>query len=90
MYQITKTNTFKKCVKNYENNDKVIDRLKEIFADLIQGKSLLGTYKDHPLKGNFMGFRECHIFPNILLIYKINETEKLITLSYIGSHSDLF
>ncbi|MDE5737836.1 MAG: type II toxin-antitoxin system YafQ family toxin [Oscillospiraceae bacterium] len=46
--------------------------------------------KDHQLKGNFKGFRECHIEPDWLLIYKIYENQLILSLERTGSHSDLF
>ena len=47
-------------------------------------------YKDHALTGDWKGFRECHIQPDWLLIYKIQNDSLILTLSRIGSHSDLF
>lgn len=47
-------------------------------------------YKDHQLSGNWIGYRECHIQPNWLLIYHIEKDVLVLTLSRTGSHSDLF
>ncbi len=47
-------------------------------------------YKDHALKGDYKGHRECHISPDWLLIYKIYEDVLILTLVETGSHSDLF
>lgn len=56
---------------------------------LSEGKTLPERYKNHPLKGNFKGYYDCHILPDWVLIYKI-EKEKLILLLFdVGSHSDL-
>lgn len=46
------------------------------------------TYRDHALIGNYNGYRECHILPNLLLIYK--KAGNLIVFERLGSHSDLF
>ena len=46
--------------------------------------------KDHILTGNYDGFRECHILPDLLLIYNYDEQEKILYLYRIGSHSELF
>lgn len=62
--------------------DKVIERL-------AQGEALEEKYKDHALTGNFVGFRECHIKPDWLLIYLIEENILTLTLVNTGSHSDL-
>ena len=63
--------------------DTVIDTLR-------QGKKLDKKYKDHILKGDFAGFHECHIKPDWLLLYLIEEDILTLTLVDTGSHSDLF
>jgi len=45
---------------------------------------------DHPLTGNYSGFRECHIAPDWLLIYLVTEATLVLTLTRTGSYSDLF
>jgi mRNA interferase YafQ len=45
---------------------------------------------DHPLSGDYIGVRECHIKPDVLLIYWIDEKNKTLVLERIGSHSELF
>jgi mRNA interferase YafQ len=47
-------------------------------------------YQDHALKGNWTGYRECHVKPDLLLIYKLDNNELTLTLVRTGSHSDLF
>ena len=47
-------------------------------------------YQDHALAGDYRGHRECHIQPDWLLIYKINDRELLLTLTRTGTHSELF
>ena len=57
---------------------------------LAKGENLPAKYKNHPLNGKYTGYYDCHIFPDWILIYKI-EKEKLILLLFdIGTHSDLF
>lgn len=51
--------------------------------------SFAEKYKDHQLTGNYMGFRECHITPDWLLIYQVKEAQ-LIGIARTGSHSELF
>lgn len=60
----------------------------EVISVLEQGATLDKKYKDHELIGNWSGFRECHIKPDLLLIYKQKPSELL--LARIGTHSDLF
>ena len=68
------------------------EELNVIVEKLAADEVLDSKYKDHPLKGRFFGFRECHIRPNWLLIYKKEDTGNLslLYLMRTGSHSDLF
>ena len=57
---------------------------------LRQEKTLDKKFRDHPLKGNYKGYRECHILPDWLLVYKIKD-DRITLLAYrTGTHSDLF
>lgn len=63
-------------------------KLFHVIETLAKGKQLEQKHRDHPLAGNWSNYRECHIKPDLLLIYKIEgDTLKLVRL---GSHSDLF
>ncbi|MDR2972559.1 MAG: type II toxin-antitoxin system YafQ family toxin [Bacteroidales bacterium] len=66
--------------------------LNVIVEKLAKDEFLDPKYKDHPLKGSYFGFRECHIRPDWLLVYKKKDTENLslLYLMRTGSHSDLF
>ncbi len=55
---------------------------------LVEGHVLAEKHKDHPLAGNFADYRECHIEPDWLLIYKLNPSK--IYFVRTGTHSDLF
>lgn len=57
---------------------------------LAQGKQLPPKYKNHPLKGKYAGFYDCHILPDWVLIYKIKKEKLILLLLDIGSHSELF
>ena len=60
-------------------------------VDLLRcGNTLPAKYKDHALTGNYKGFRECHIKPDWLLVYAINEEILILVLSDTGTHADLF
>ncbi len=59
-------------------------------TDLANGKSLNKKYKDHKLTGQLKEFRECHLAPDILLIYQIDDNVLILTLVSIGNHSKLF
>ena len=71
-------------------NDAVLELLKEIVTKLANGESLDPKHKDHPLSGNWVGHRECHISPDWLLIYRYDDDVLVLTLTRTGSHSDLF
>jgi mRNA interferase YafQ len=64
--------------------------LDEVVTTLVKEEKLPTKFKPHLLKGNYQGYWECHIQPDWLLIWKQDETIKLITLTRTGSHSDLF
>jgi mRNA interferase YafQ len=88
MYQIFRTGGFKKDYKKLSNTDK--DLLKEVVTNLAVGNKLDIKYKDHKLVGNFVNCRECHIKPDLLLIYKIDKNILELALVRVGSHSKLF
>ena len=73
----------KKCGLNISLLDEVVDLLR-------QGRQLEERYRDHGLTGDLAGFRECHIKPDWLLIYLIENDILTLTLIDTGSHSDLF
>lgn len=56
---------------------------------LSKGEALPPKYKNHPLKGNYNGYYDCHILPDWVLIYKIEKEELVLLLFDIGTHSDL-
>ncbi len=88
MLNIFKTNSFKKDYKKLTNKDKQL--LKEIITILANNEDLNKKYKDHQLIGNFNNCRECHIKPDLLLIYRINNNILELALTRVGSHSSLF
>ncbi len=82
------TRQFKKDLKRVKKRGKNINKLKIVISLLVDEKPLEKRYRDHSLIGNFKGRRECHIEPDWLLIYKLEE--KAIIFERTGSHSDLF
>ena len=89
-YDIVITNACKKDIKRASKQGKNIDLLFKIIDKLSEGEKLDPKYKDHKLSGQFEGKRECHIEPDFLLIYQINDTEVVLYLVRVGSHSELF
>lgn len=64
--------------------------LQEVIMLLRSQQSLPEKYRDHSLKGEYSGHRECHITPDWLLIYKIEDDILTLSLTRTGTHSDLF
>ena len=64
--------------------------LQNVIDDLLAEKVLDKKHKDHALAGDYVGFRECHILPDWLLIYLIDQGQLLLTVTRTGSHSELF
>ena len=89
-YELDFTSKFKKDVKLLKKQGKNIEKLYEIINILASGEELDAKYRDHNLIGNYKGYRECHIEPDWLLIYKVMENILILTLSRTGTHSELF
>ena len=81
---------FKKDFKRIKKRGYDISRLEKIVGLLANEVPLPEQFKDHNLSGNYNGFRECHIAPDWVLIYQVNNNELVLVLSRTGSHSDLF
>lgn len=90
MYELLTTKKFKKDLKNIIKSGYDISLLDKVVNILLQGEPLSEKYKDHSLTGNFIGHRECHITPDWLLIYFINDNTLTLTLTRTGTHSKLF
>jgi mRNA interferase YafQ len=67
-----------------------IDLLDNIICLLAKGEPLPETNRDHTLSGNWIGYRECHIQSDWLLVYRVENDILVLTLARTGSHSDLF
>ncbi len=88
MYEIFRTTSFKKDYKKLSNKEKVL--LKLVVKTLAESKELDEELKDHKLIGNYLGCRECHVQPDLLLIYRIDNNILELALVRVGSHSKLF
>ncbi len=88
-YIIKHSVKFKKNYKLARKRGLDVSILKEIIIKLGNGIPLDAKYKDHALKGNWKGFRECHIQPDWLLIYLIEDDILTLTLVDTGTHADL-
>lgn len=89
-YAVEMTSSFKHDFKVIKKRGYDLSLLYKVIDLLSNGESLPEKYRDHSLVGNFKGFRECHIQPDWLLIYKIDNDKLILLLTSTGSHSDLF
>jgi mRNA interferase YafQ len=89
-YKLILSNRFKKSLKRVKKRSFDISLMQTVVDTLLEGKPLEERYRDHALTGNWNGFRECHIQPDWLLIYIIEDDILTLTLTDTGTHSDLF
>jgi mRNA interferase YafQ len=75
----------KLILNNIKKTKKVCDKLTEALSYIANGKQLPENFKNHPLKGEFKGVYDCHLFPNIVLLYSF--TNESVSLMRIGSHN---
>ncbi len=90
MYRVKFTTTYKKSYKLMKKRGLDLSALDEVVDLLRRGIRLDERYRDHGLTGNFAGFRECHIKPDWLLVYLVEDDVLTLTLVDTGSHSDIF
>ena len=90
MLDLVFSNRFKRDLKLLAKRGLDLDLLDEVIEKLRKRQPLDKKYKDHSLTGDYTGFRECHVLPDWLLIYRIDEEELFLFLSRSGTHSDLF
>lgn len=90
MLQLVTTTQFRKDIKRAKKRGLNLKKLKTILDTLQREEPLDEKHRDHALVGNYLGFRECHIEPDWLLVYAIDKGKLILTASRTGSHSDLF
>lgn len=88
--EVVLSNQFKKDLKLISKRGYNLDLLDSVVEKLANRIPLEARYRDHSLTGNYIGFRECHIQPDWLLVYRVDGDEVLLFLSRTGTHSDLF
>lgn len=89
-YTVKPTTQFKKDYKLAMKRGLKISLLEDVIASLSMGEALPVKNRDHSLSGDWSGHRECHILPDWLLIYHIEDDVLILTLTRTGTHSDLF
>ncbi|WP_304339060.1 type II toxin-antitoxin system YafQ family toxin [Campylobacter ureolyticus] len=87
-YKIQISSKFKNQLKKLSQKDKKLT--KKVVDILAIGEKLDKKYLDHKLKNDFKDYRECHIKPDLLLVYRYFDDKLLLYLYQIGSHSEIF
>ena len=89
MRKIKIAGQFEKDVKRIGKRSYEMKKLSVVISALANDIPLEARHRDHSLKGNYIGFRECHLAPDWLLIYRLSGDD-ILELARTGSHSDLF
>ena len=89
-YNVRPTTKFQKDLKRIQRRGYDLSLLAEIIKKLAEGKPLPEKNKDHILVGDYIGWRECHITSDWLLVYEISDNDLILYLTRTGTHSDLF
>ncbi|WP_375148589.1 type II toxin-antitoxin system YafQ family toxin [Enterococcus mundtii] len=76
--------------RDYKKAGKRFSKTKKGAISFASQRKCPKLYRDHHLTGNYVGFRECHISPDWLLVYKIDNDQLILILARLGSHSELF
>lgn len=90
MFSVIYSTRFKKDIKLAKKQRKNLNKLKIVISLLLQDKILSEQNRDHALTGRWNNYRECHIEPDWLLIYKKDNIAQTLSLVRLGSHSELF
>ena len=90
MLKLETTSQFRKDYKRAKKRGYNLSLLEEILQLLLAEKTLPERCYDHALTGSYVGFRECHILPDWLLIYTADKGRLILTASRTGTHADLF
>ena len=90
MLKVRYSAQFKKDFKRMKKRGLPLDELKSVLKDLAEEKTLAPKFHDHQLTGTQKEFRECHIQPDWLLVYRVQKRELVLVAQRTGTHSDLF
>lgn len=90
MLKLVTTGQFRKDYKRIKKRGYNMKLLEEVINTILKEQTLEERCRDHSLAGNYVGFRECHILPDWLLIYAVDKDKLILTASRTGTHSDLF
>ena len=90
MLELKTTSKFRRDLKLVKKRGFDIKLLQNVIDTLLRMEDLEEKHHDHALTGNYIGFRECHVKPDFLLIYAVDGNRLVLTASRTGTHSDLF
>jgi len=90
MLTLKTTSRFRKDYKLAKKRGLDLSLLETVIDTLLSEKPLDPKYKDHALTGDYVGFRECHILPDWLLLYSIHQETHILMVSRTGTHANLF
>ena len=90
IYTVVQTSGFKKELARAKKRGLSSEDFDEVVVMLKNDEPLPPKYKDHKLGGKFKGYRECHINPDWLLVYRKYKDELILLLTHTGTHSDIF
>ena len=90
MLEIVPSNQFKKDLRLAKKRGCQMEHLRDVVNILANEQKLDDKYRDHGLSGRYNGFRECHVEPDWLLIYRISQDALELFLFRTGTHTDLF
>ena len=91
MYKIILTTQFKKSLKKIKkSNSHSLSHIQKLINNIAHNKKLDIKFKDHKLHGELSALRECHIKPDLLLVYEKDKRKLILVLVDIGSHNELF
>jgi len=89
MLSLTTTKQYRKDRNRCKKRGYDMSLLDDVIEELLKQNPLAAKHRDHSLTGNFAKFRECHVLPDWLLIYKVDKGKLILTASRTGTHSDL-
>jgi mRNA interferase YafQ len=90
MFKSKFSKNFKKDVEKARRQKKDLELLSKVMYTLLSENQLDPIFQDHPLKGRWSGYRDCHVTSDWVLIYIILSEERIIKFERLGSHAELF
>lgn len=88
MLNIVRTSAFKADVKRQQKRGKDMTKLKKLITLLVNQDDISAEYEDHPLQGNWRGYRDAHMEGDWILIYRVEDDD--LKLARTGTHQDIF